>query len=130
MVKICLCINVFPSLKANTDTLSDEDSSATNSLWYSKKYLIETVFTPSNRMLTDSLCQANTTLQFDFTEAEFFDEVGNIVDKDEVMKTIVPVLLEDSTYGASTSGGSWSHGTGYAVCKGMTVKGNAGLFGS
>lgn len=127
-----LLLAFFPNSKANADAVSDENSSSANTLLYSKKisdYVIETVYTPSNTMLTDSLYQTNTIVQFDFTGADFFDEAGNIVDKDEVMKTIVPASPEASTYGASTSGGSWSHGTGYAVCKGMTVKGNSGLIG-
>ncbi|CYU62445.1 TPA: hypothetical protein ACGO00_001483 [Streptococcus suis] len=70
---------------------------------------------------------SSSTVTLDFSEAEFFDENGNIVNKDTIMNTIKPI--ETLTRSASTSGGSWSSGSGYKVCKGMKVTGNSGLIG-
>lgn len=51
---------------------------------------------------------------------------GTLVDKDSVMETIVPAV---QTRGASTSGGKWTSGSGYAICTGLKVSGNSGLIG-
>ncbi|HEN9993459.1 TPA: hypothetical protein ACG6KQ_002074 [Streptococcus agalactiae] len=67
------------------------------------------------------------TVRFDFTQAEFYDENGNLVDKDTVMETVRPEKLLARSVG--TSGGTWFSGSGYNVCKGMRVSGNAGLVG-
>lgn len=119
----------IPHSKVNADQINPDNTESENTLISSKKiseYVIETQYLSNNDKLRDSLYRDTITLQYDFSDAEFFDEAGNLVNKDEVMKTIVPTLPQISTYGASTSGGTWSHGTGYAVCKGMTVKGTSG----
>lgn len=71
------------------------------------------------------------TLSIDFSESTFYDEEGNIVDKDEVMKTIVPINETNTggfiPFGASYTPGSLSTGSGYAVNKGMKITGKEGV---
>lgn len=61
----------------------------------------------------------------DFSEATFYDENMNIVDKDAVMETMKPVPPK-LRIGGGYSGGSWTNGSGYSVCKGMKVTKNYG----
>lgn len=64
----------------------------------------------------------SVVLTMDLSDAIFYDDDNNVVNKDTVMRTIVPA---QEIKGASTSGGSWQSGSGYAVCKGMRVSASA-----
>lgn len=120
----CL-VYALKSLFFGITVCAQTDESIHNNYVISSKkinpYVIETK-TVSNNNSLDNVA----VFTMDFTDAEFFDESGNLVDKDKVMETMKPV---SETYGAGTSGGSWQTGSGYAVCKGMKVSGNAGKIG-
>lgn len=109
------------------ETVEKEQSSLTVSSEKISPYVLEMKAEPTiyNREGTADP-ETTTVVRIDFTDAEFYDESGNLVDKESVMETIVPA---PSVRSAGTSGGTWQTGSGYAVCKGMTVTGQAGKVG-
>lgn len=118
-------LGVMTTMSFGLSANAEEQESLVTGMKKVSPYILETTYlsgqtNPYQRSSNLSL----NTVQYDFSEAEFFDENGNLVDKDEVMETIVPV--KNIARGASTSGGSWQNGSGYAVCRGMTVTAKAG----
>lgn len=91
------------------------------------KYVIETVtesrLSASMPVADDSI----TTSTMDFSQAVFKDNSGKIVQKDQVMETMLPVP-EYRT--ASTSAGKWKSGSGYSSCTGMKITANRGMVNS
>ncbi|MGP6381817.1 hypothetical protein ACR9F9_01155 [Streptococcus dysgalactiae subsp. equisimilis] len=125
------------SVNANEVVNSNDSSQTSNIVISSEKispYVIEFVTQQETNNIASyarSLSSHNdenyTTVRFDFSQAEFYDDNGNLLDKDTIMETIRPEKLLARS--AGTSGGTWSSGSGYSVCKGMLVSGNAGLVG-
>lgn len=75
---------------------------------------IETVLaSPEARALYGNDESLKTTV--DFSEATFYDADGNELDKGTVLST----MFNQNVRGLS--GGSWTSGTGYRICKGMKV---------
>lgn len=109
------------------ETIEEEQSSVTVSSEKISPYVLEMKAEPtiSNRGGIEDT-ETTTVVRMDFTDAEFYDESGNLVNKESVMETIVPA---PSVRSAGTSGGTWQTGSGYAVCKGMTITGQAGAIG-
>lgn len=123
-------LSSIASLFLGTSVHAESNESTTsNHVISSKKinpYVIETKTVSNLESFKNNSLDDVSVFTMDFTDAEFFDESGNLVDKNEVMETMTPVV---DTYGAGTSGGSWQTGSGYAVCKGMKVTGNSGMIG-
>lgn len=65
---------------------------------------------------------STSTTILDFSEAVFLDDNGNEVNKSEVLKTINPVPVNPYLRSSSSSGGSWSSGTGYRAVRGLLVR--------
>lgn len=59
----------------------------------------------------------NMSASVDFTEATFYDENYNELNKDDVINSIYGKNINSRT----TVGGTWGSGSGYAYCKGMKV---------
>lgn len=123
------------SVNANEVVNSNDSSQTSNIVISSEKispYVIEFVTQQETNNIASyarSLSSHNdenyTTVRVDFSQAEFYDNNGNLLDKDTIMETIRPEKLLARFVG--TSGGTGSSGSGYSVCKGMFVSGNAGL---
>lgn len=116
----------LPASNVSADTIEESPASTIISSEKISPYVLEFKSVPTTFARTAVNSNEVTTVTLDFSEAEFYDEDGQIVNKDAVMETVQPTI---QTRGASSSGGSWQTGSGYAVCKGMKVKGNAGKIG-
>lgn len=124
-------------VSANSSNNGDPIENITLSSKKIDKDTIETKIISKEKLenpgMMNSLEEEVTTLQIDFSEADFFDEAGKIVDKEKVLKTIVPIDNDPSisgdftTMGSSTSGGAYSSGSGYTVVKGLRVSGWSGV---
>ncbi|WOV50250.1 hypothetical protein R5U34_00260 [Enterococcus faecium] len=90
-------------------------------------YVFQTTYTSSPTDLSKGIFENKTIIEYDFTDAKFLDKNQNEVDKKTVLETMIPV--SKSSRGASTSGGSWQSGSGYAICNGMKVSATEGAIG-
>ncbi|MDA3965887.1 hypothetical protein [Enterococcus thailandicus] len=67
------------------------------------------------------------SIQVDFTDATFYDENGNEVNKDKVVENINKEIEESKdpiqTFSTWREGGSWTSGSGYSSCKGTAIHG-------
>ncbi|MEB7518013.1 hypothetical protein [Enterococcus hirae] len=86
------------------------------------KYVFETKNYTNNK--TTSTFEK---IQVDFTDAVFYDEEGNIVNKNSVIENIAKDIEDSQNTNQKRStwreGGSWTSGSGYSICKGTAIHG-------